>query len=288
MASFCDLAVQFVLISPPKTSSEARVRASAARAFTLIELLVVIAIIAILAAMLLPALSSAKRKAEAINCVSNLKQMQLGWAMYQPDNAERFMPNAPAGAKSGTTWVPSTPSMDWGLSQANTNIAMYQTNLMAPYMANQLKVYRCPGDKVPSFNGQRIRTYSMNSQVGSRNLVTDYSQGSRRDFMRMSEVIGPAPTDLFVFAEENMCSLNDGFLQVFSGTLAVYPDVPGSYHRWGCGFGFADGHASIRNWVRPALRIPVAYGFRTSFVPATDGNNDPDLQWLWQHAAYAP
>ena len=54
-------------------------------AFTLIELLVVIAIIAILAALLLPALASAKAKAQRIQCISNIKQMNIAGVMYSTD-----------------------------------------------------------------------------------------------------------------------------------------------------------------------------------------------------------
>ena len=222
-------------------------------AFTLIELLVVIAIIAILAAMLLPALSKAKGKANTTSCLNNLKQLTLAWIMYAGDNQERLVNNYTRGNDQcgSEAWVRSgtLPGVgSWtGQAQVDPNDYAIVYGTLFPYN-DSTKIYRCPADKslVAGSTEVRFRSYAMSTGINWQNEGT---AGTPR-VSKTTAITRPGPTQASVFLDEKENSIDNNALGIYGPNAGQigYWNVPASRHDDGCVLSFADGHAEYWKW----------------------------------------
>ena len=243
--------------------------------FTLIELLVVIAIIAILAAMLLPALSRAKVRAQTMSCLNNLRQAGLSVHVYGGDYNNYFPPNF-SNSDPGS-WVEG--QMGWGYSPENTNTLKMLNAALGPYLKSA-GVYKCPADNYLAGSGNftqvRVRSIAMNAFVegGAYRGAGSIWYPTYRKYDKAADVTSPTPADLWLMVDEHPDSINDGSFLVQKDT---WIDYPATYHGGAGGLSFADGHAEIHKWRDTPPKLSITGGAKPGQAPATMSG---DSLWL--------
>lgn len=270
------------------------------KGFTLIELLVVIAIIAILAALLLPALSRAKLKAQGMQCMNNNRQLMLAWRMYVDDSKER-LPNSKGGPYQ---WMSGQMDYNTGNpSNWDPSVDIMQSPLW-PYCGKNAKIFKCPADRsvivVRGVTYPRVRSMGMLNWVGGRadasgnpaamnwsSTTLGTTPGECRVYYKVADFISPGPADTFVFVDEPSDRINDGF---FVTQMEGYPtstpticDFPAQYHGGGAGFSFADGHSLVKVWKTALLRTTPEPDVVLPYPTPVTGINQ-DVAWLQEHA----
>jgi len=247
-----------------KKPKQQRSPAAPKAAFTLIELLVVIAIIAILAAMLLPALNKAKQKGTGAACISNERQLALGFVMYSDDNNNTIIgtlnmsiPQLGGGSHKmdgGGYW----PWTD-GPANGNPTLKNIQTSIaMTPMFVycKNVGAYHCPGDfrsqlHAEGSTGWAWDSYSkpdgMNGEGFGRTGVTPAK--------KIADLKQPSRFLTFVEDGDPRGNHSEGTWDISVDPDGGAPGNPGGiddvsvFHNNAGSMAFADGHAIIHKWL---------------------------------------
>jgi prepilin-type processing-associated H-X9-DG protein len=214
-------------------------------------LLVVIAIIAILAAALLPALVGAKQRAQSLDCLNNLKQLEASCHLYTADYDDYLPPNQVGGfvslpsSTNAVTTVANANSWCPGIAPLDATTANVEKGLIFPYNRTP-DIYRCPADLSTVYNHPdvlRARSYCMDISLNCPDAGSTYR--------KFTEIRNPPPSNLFVLIDTDQYDIWDGTFGIFSPDSPwadFWLDLASDRHTRGANLSFADGHAEHWRW----------------------------------------
>lgn len=270
--------------------------------FTRADLLGVLGVAGLLAGLLLPALAGTANGSAGAGCLNNLRQLSRALLQFAEDHEGWFPKNPDDGSRYN--WVEGDAGIGSPYEFNPDPLGHPATSTLAPYLDRKAATFHCPADlrvglyqgTNAAWRGQMVpaaRSYSLNGAVGTQGGGTNrvgnapvdgawldgyhsnYHNHPWRTYGRPSQIIAPSPAGLFVFLDEEPLSLQDGHygVSMLAGAQARWVDWPATYHSFGAGFGFADGHAELRHWEDPRTLV------RGRLSPNASPNN-PDLAWI--------
>jgi len=218
--------------------------------------------IAVLAALLLSALVAAKARAKEAICLNNLNQLTLAAQIYAADNDGKLAENhSLSNSRATNSWVLGNMQN----SHDATNVTLLRQSKLFPYAHNE-GLFHCPADDSQSGGVPRVRSYSMNSWMGSRDMETaPYSPTGYRTFVKDSELARAGAGTLWYIADEDVTTIDDGWFLVTMDDSQPFASFPATRHFRGYGLNFVDGHTEIYR-----LRDPNS---RANMSAATVKNN---------------
>lgn len=258
--------------------------------------MVVVGLIAVLAGILLPALGKTRSRAHAIFSLNNTRQLTTAWLMYADDNNGQFAYNfggdtnrLSSAPKSDLNWVNN--KLTWDLNPDNTNTATITRAGIANYAGRSAAIYKCPADTTVSpIQAKagwraRIRSFSLNAMIGDGGERTkagyNIDNPKHAQIFGHSTVAGVEPNELFLFVDEHVDSIDDGYFLNAAYSLR-WTSLPASHHNGAGTISFLDGHSELHRWVNSSTarpERPQAAGLPFS-IPKTEL---ADYNWVINH-----
>ena len=237
--------------------------------FTLIELLAVVAIIALLMAILIPALQTAREQGKRAVCLSNLKQLTIGWIMYADENDDKIC-SGWVGRGIKDAWV---EVVEEGASESAQRRAM-ESGALFPYVKNA-KLYKCP----TGIRGEMVTYSIVDSMWGSS--IQPLSVGIPDELYIRTRSQVSRPSERLVFLDEGKWPGSPWGVWY---DRPMWWDIPTVRHSNGTNWSFADGHSVYHKWIDNrtmdlAMMIAPYENVNPDYASVEQKGNE-DLKWV--------